>query len=376
MISSFLRKIYFRMRLRRKVGGVTTIVMTTLLLITATLIVLFAANFSLMQSKVTANLFRNQMAYEAAQAGLEFGINYLQQNATAIMASKSGGFIQPYSDANTLNVALANGSKYTITYTNPIASNYTLIKITSTGVSDDGTATRVVSQQVQYGSYLFAPGKNAMVTKGALTASGNTTVTNTSYTNTIESGGALTASGNFKTVLAGGGGSTTGHFGSDIQQNVTTLANTSNSDLFADYFGMSTTQFQAKAGTTLTNNSNYATALNGVNGTTIWINQTSGTATFSGNTTMGTASSPVILVVNGNLSISGNFTLNGFMFVIGAATATTDISGNVTINGGFVATDALNFSGNGNITYNSAVLAAVQATTNYYAKVPGSWKDF
>jgi Tfp pilus assembly protein PilX len=376
MINSCLKKNNFSADSLKKLEGVTTIVMTVLLLVTGTLIVLFAANFTLMQTKVSANQYRNQMAYEAAQAGLEFGINYLEQNSTAIMASKSGGFIQPYSDANTLNVSLTNGSKYTIGYTNPIASNYTLITITSTGVSDDGTATRVVSQQVQQGSFLFAPGKNSMLTKGSLVMSGNTTVTNTTYNSTIETGGSTTASGNFKTVTAGGTSSTSSHFGSDIQQNVTALANTSNADLFADYFGMSTTQFQASAGQTFTNNSNYSSALNGITGTTVWINQTSGTAAFSGNTTVGTASSPVIMVVNGNLSISGNFTLNGFMFVIGAATATTDISGNVTITGGLVTTDNLNFSGNGSMTYSPSVLSATQAATSYWAKVPGSWRDF
>jgi Tfp pilus assembly protein PilX len=67
---------------RRQQRGATTLVIATMLLVTATLIVLFAGSYSLMQQKITANQYRNQQAYMAAEAGLEFGINYLQVNTS------------------------------------------------------------------------------------------------------------------------------------------------------------------------------------------------------------------------------------------------------------------------------------------------------
>jgi hypothetical protein len=352
------------------------LVLTVVLLFSATLIVLFAANHSVMQSKITSNQYRSQQAFEAAQAGLEFGISYLIQNNSAITGSPSGGYIPAYTSTNTTNVALANGSSFTISYSNPIASNYTLILIKSTGTSDDGTSTRVVQQLVQYGSYLLSPGSYTLVTLAQLSLSGNTTVTNTQTNNTIEAGSSVAGSGNFKTVTSSGTSSTSGNFGSDITQNVASLANTSPGDLFSDYFGMTTAQYQAKAAHSYTNNSNYASTLNGMTGTTIWINQTSGSANFSGSTTIGSSSAPVLIVINGNLNISGNFTLYGFIFVLGASSATTNLSGNITITGGIATTDNVSASGNLTLTYDPSVLGSVQSATSYYAKVPGSWKDF
>jgi Tfp pilus assembly protein PilX len=356
---------------RKSQRGATTLVIATMLLVTATLIVLFAGSYSLMQQKITANQYRNQQAYEAAEAGLEFGINYLQANSTAITGSPVGGFIPAYTSANTQNVAQGNGTKFTIAYSNPIASNYTLILIRSTGISDDGTSTRVVSQLVQYGSVLFTPSQNALTTKGSLTMSGNATIKNTQYNSTVTTASTITMSGNV---------STPGHIGSDISQNNATLTAMSVATLFSDYFGAqeSTIKGQMAHVYSGSGSTNYSSVLNGTSGTTIWIDQPAGTVNISGNTTIGTPSAPVLLIVNGGLNISGNTNLYGFLFVVGQTSATTNISGTLNINGGMATGDSLNISGNTNINYNSSLLVDVQSSTasTYYAKVPGSWKDF
>jgi Tfp pilus assembly protein PilX len=361
---------------RNRLRGTTVLVLTAMLLLSATLIVIFAGNYSQMQSKITSNQYRGQQAFQAAQAGLEFGLAYLIQNSSTILATPSGGYILPFSNASTTNVTLSNNSKYSIVYTNPIANNYNLILITSTGTSDDGTSTRVVSEEFYAGSDLIAYGSYALVSKGTLSMSGNTTVTNTQTNNTLEAGGSVAGNGNFKTITGNGTSSTSGNYSADIQQNVTSLANTANADLFSGYFGMTEAQYISKAAHTYTNASNYATTLNGLTGTTVYINQTSGSANFSGSATIGTPSSPVLIVIDGNLNISGNFTLYGFIFVNGASSTTTNLSGNITIIGGVATTDNVSASGNLNVTYNNAVLNGVQSSTSYFARVPGAWKDF
>jgi Tfp pilus assembly protein PilX len=372
MINSILNKSSQR--------GATTLIVATMLLVTGTLIVLFAASYSLMQQKITANQYRNQQAFNAAEAGLEYGINYLQQNTATITASPSGGHLQPYTSTSTTNVTQANGSKYSIVYTNPVASNYTLITITSTGTSDDGTATRVVSQQVQYGSVLFTPSHNALTTMGSLTLSGNSVITNDTYNSTVTLGGTITMSGNVSTVTSSGTASTPGHIGSDISQNNATLSAMSVATLFSDYFGApeATIQGQMAHVYNSSGSTNYSSTLNGMSGTTIWINQPSGTATITGNTTLGTPANPVLLIVNGDLSISGNTNIYGFLFVVGSTSATTTISGTLNINGGMATGDSLAISGNSNVVYNASLLVGVQnsGSTTYYAKVPGSWRDF
>ena len=356
--------------------GITVLVLTVVLLLAATVIVVFAAKFSLTQSRITSNQYRNAQAFEAAQAGLEFGMAYLNSSATTILANHSGGHLVPYSDANTTNVALSNGAKYSIVYTNPVANNYQLILVTATGTSDDATSTRVVQQEVQYGSSLLAPGTYSLVSTGRIALSGSTTVTNTQTNNTIEAGSSVTGSGSFKTVTSSGTTSTSGNFGSDITQNVSSLANTSSGDLFSDYFGMTEAQYIAKAGHSYSNNSNYATTLNGMTNTTVYINAGTGSANFSGSATIGSASAPVLIVIDGNLNISGSLILYGFIFVNGASTATTNLSGSINITGGMATTNNISASGSINMTYDNAVLGNVQNSNAYYARVPGFWKDF
>jgi Tfp pilus assembly protein PilX len=356
--------------------GVTVLIMTVLLLLSATLIVIFAAQYSLTQARITSNQYRNMQAYEAAQAGLEYGIAYLIQNSATILATPSGGHILPYTSATTTNVTQSNNSKYSIVYTNPISANYNLILITSTGTSDDGTSTRVAQQEVEAGSTLLSPSSYVLVTTQKIALSGGTTVTNTITNQTLEAGSSVAGSGSFKTVTSSGTTSTSGNFGSDITQNVTSLANTSAGDLFSDFFGMTEAQYTAKVAHTYTSNSNYATTLNGMTGTTIYINAGTGSANFSGSTTIGSPTAPVLIVIDGNLNISGSLTLYGFLFVHGASTATTNLSGTINITGGIATTDNVSASGTLNMTYDNAVLGNVQAATSYFARVPGSWKDF
>lgn len=361
--------------------GAATLIIAVVLLITSTLIIIFAANYARMQSKMTANLNRNAQAFAAAEAGLEFGINYLQKNASTILASRVSGFITPYSDASTSNVTLNNNSKFTVVYTNPTANNYNLILIKSTGTSDDGSATRVVQQQMQLGSLLTHPGTTSVTSKGAVTVSGNSNLTNTTTNNNIISGSTVSFSGSGTTNTSSGVTSNSSHLGSDVTQNNTSIANMSNNDFFASYFGttsMSTVQNKMAHVYNNSSNTNYSSTLNGMTGTSIWITQTGGTtATINGTTTIGSAANPVLLVVNGSLSMSGNVTIYGFIFVIGTS-GINSLTGNINLIGGMATMDILNMAGTSNLTYNPTVLNNLQANTSmsYWAKVAGTWKDF
>ncbi|OGT45434.1 MAG: hypothetical protein A3E83_00395 [Gammaproteobacteria bacterium RIFCSPHIGHO2_12_FULL_41_20] len=358
--------------------GAATLVMTVILLVLNTLLIIFAANFGVMQEKTIANQLKNSQAMAAADAGLEFGINYLKQNASTILANPVNGYIQSFSNSSTSNVSLANNSKYTIVYANPIANNYNLIHITSTGVSDDGTATRVVSQSVQFGSMLVNAPDNPLITKGTLSLGGSSKIINMESNSTIISGSTIEINGSAETVLSSGTSSTSSVKGSDVQENVSSIQSMSQNDFFATYFGVSSNTIQSNIAHYYTNNvnTNYNNLLNGLTGTSIWIEQTAGTAELNGTTTVGSADNPVILIVNGDLKLTGSVTIYGFVYVMG--TTTTDILGNVTINGSMATADNLEISGSTEIVYSSSVLQNLQnqLSLSYYAKVPGTWKDF
>jgi len=363
--------------LSHKIHGAATLIITVILLFTITFIVLFAGNYSLFQQKMTSNQYRNDMAYQAAEAGLEFAIPYLLQNRTTILANPSGGFIAAYADTNTANVTLANNSRYTIVYTNPVANDYTLIKITVTGVSDDGSSTKTLSQLVKYGGMLANVPTTPMISQGDVTMTGSAQITNTITNTTISTGGTVTLGGSSRTVTSSGVSSTASSIQSDVTQNSSALNTITPSQLFQNYFGSNSTVYKSQVANYYTNssNTNYSTTLNGKTGTTIWIDQTGGEARLTGSAVIGSPSAPVILIVNGNLFLSGSSIIYGLVFQMGGTTA-TDVTGSVQINGGFITTGAVSITGSININYSDTVLTNLQQQSAYYAKVGGSWKDF
>lgn len=357
--------------LRHNQYGAVTLILTTILFMTVSLLVVFVGNYGLMQEKITANQYRSSQAFEAADAGLEYAIPYLKTNSSTVLANPVNGYI-----SYTLGtVTLANNSTFTVVYSNPTQNNYNLIKITSTGASDDGTSTRTVTQQVQFGSLLKTPPTIPMTVQGDISLKNNALITNQENNSTINSGAAINISNNAATVLASGISSTSSHLDSDVQQNNAALSGLSQADFFATYLSTSLSTFQNVATLSFTNSSDttYSSDINGVTGASISINQTSGIATIDGLTTVGTAASPVVIVVNGNLEINNSAVIYGLVIVING---TLKITNNAPFTGGILATNSVQLINNANIAYSSAVLTAAQQATGYYAKIGGSWKDF
>lgn len=359
-------------------SGAVTLTMTLVLMVLSTMIVIFAANYGKMLSKSIANIQRNGQAYEAAQAGLEFGINYLQQNSSTILANPVSGYIPAYSDSNITNVTLPNNSKFSITYSNPTAYNYTVIKVSSTGTSDDSSSTRTISQLVKFGSLLLNAPTRPLILKGALTLTGSSQIYNTNNNFTVQSGSTTSLFNTSLTFLSSGISSYAGNINSDITQNDSTLAGTSSADLFVKYFGLPASIINSSMLNKFNNNSNtdYSSSLNGLRGTSILINQTAGTATISGTTTIGSSSNPVVLIINGTPIFSNSTTIYGFVYIDNPSTA--QLTGNVVIIGGLVATGSVSLSNSARVIYSSIVLDNLQNLNSlrYYAKIPGSWKDF
>lgn len=362
----------------KKQHGAATLFMSLILIMVSTIIILFAANYGVMQSKSIANVNKNFQAFEAAQAGMEFAINYLNKNSATILANPSGGYIQPFSNSSTTNVVLANNSSYSFTYTNPVANNYQLIKITSTGTSNDSSSTRTITQLVQFGSGLAKIPSKPLISLNSISLGSSSIIQNLSNNNTIATSSSVALSGTAATVLSSGISSTSGNILSDVSQSDSTLASTSATDLFANYFGSTTALSQSVAGTVYNKNETtfYHDRLDGKTGQFIWINQTSGTAILNGDTTVGSSTNPVLLVVNGNNFFLGNMTIYGFLYVNG--NNTVSMGSNIQINGGFMTTGTISGSGALQVYYSPTILNNLQTQQGiqYYAKIPGSWKDF
>jgi hypothetical protein len=215
----------------------------------------------------------------------------------------------------------------------------------------------------------------AVVAKNNVNLNGNLTVNNTATGISIWSGGGVTLTGSATTQGTNGAGSNKNGIGTDVVQNDSGLAALTGAQLFQSFFGMTETQAQQRADIAYTNSgtTDYSSALGGVTGQTIWINQNGGNATFNSNTTIGSPSNPVVLIINGNINANGNCTIYGMVYVLGDWI--NGGGGTLTINGAVVVQGNLQSTGTPNVNYVTPILSNSTKLGNF-AKLPGSWHDF
>lgn len=363
---------------RRKQSGAATLLFATAVLAINTMMIIFAANQGSIQDKSVANQTRAYQAKTAANAGMEYGIVYLQKHGNTVLANPVGGYIQPYTDSNITNVVLPNNAQFTVTYSNPIANDYDLILVTSTGISDDGTSTRVISQLIQgSGGGLGAAVNVPLIAKGEADYGGNGRVVNTYTDQTIRTGGDINLGGNAKTEISSGVSSTSSVDGPDITENDASLSSLSNDDFFSEIFGSTPNTVESGADLTYSNSGTTSyNGLDGVEGSTIWINQSSGKAKLTSNTTIGSPDNPVVLIINGEAQFTGNTLIYGYVFILG--NDGLDMAGNAQIIGGVSTSSDIKARGNARIVYNPTILSNLNfnSGTTTYARVPGSWRDF
>lgn len=354
--------------------GFATLTIAMALLIAMTYLVLFSAQSSYFEQKMNANSYKARQAFEAAQAGLDLGIvNFLNSPSSIV---NNNGTIN--ADNATFSGTLPNNnSTYEVTYSS-IQNSPSIIQITSIGKNDDTTAQHTVAQQ-----FILKPAITTdiptlpLTSVGTVSLTGNVRVSNTtsSTSKTIWSGSSVTLSGSVDTVTASGVSSTANNPPkSDIVQSANSLSNLTSSEFFKNVFGMSMPTYQSLASTTFSNstNTNYNSQLNGLQNQFIYINQTNNsTASLSGNTVIGSATKPIVLVVNGALQVSGNVAIYGIVF----SSSSTQASGNVSINGALMSGSTISASGSAQVTYNSSILNAIKNNIGSYTKLGGSWQD-
>lgn len=350
--------------------GAALLIITVILMVCAVSLFIFASGYVRIEQKTSANEYFNNQARQAAEAGLEYGVAYLATNSSTITGSAVSGVIN-YSLAA---VTLGDNSKFTVNYSNPTTSNYTILTITSTGTNSDGTATAVARQQVYQQASTIT---YTAMTAGNVTFVGGSTMTNTQTNENLESGGTFTINNGASTYTSSGQSTTQGNIKSDVQQNVTSLQGLTEPAFFQTLFGASesTVQSEASATSTYYNNSvaggDYSQTLSGKTGVTIYINQA--TVSLGQGVTIGSAANPVTIIVEGDLTVANGVTIYGFVYS-SAPSAGFNLAGGAKITGGMASYGAMNISNGFQITFN-AVPKVVGGSTSY-TKIPGSWRDF
>lgn len=330
--------------MKKQQYGAAILLMAVMLIVMALLSVVFMARYSIMQTKTSSNQYSSAQAFEAGEAGLEYGLAYFNTNKATIIASATGGFIN-YSLAST---TLSNNAQYQVVYTNPTANNFNLIQVTSTGTSADNTSTRTVSQLAAQAP----PSLFTLTTQGSVFVNG--------HGGTVTGPYAVSAGGTVDPLAPANG---------QINQNDSSIANMSGNEFFTSVFGISEATMQSQS--TIYNDPSSVpwSSLSG----NVWIN---GNVSIAGSTTAGSAASPIILVINGSYTAAGNTKIYGVVYVTGTSSLNV---GNANVTGALITQGDVTLNGNAGVTYDSNIITMLlgsNSTVISYAKVPGSWKDF
>ena len=416
---------------------VTTLVLVALL----TLLAIYGVGISVLDQRSSANEFRAKEAGAAADGAIEQGIAYLQANRAAVSgwtwtnctsADANCSTIDPDDRLNwkwaTPNISpvqpYTNGFSLVFLSPNSGASEEMLFNIVATGISSDGgPANGGASKLIQQGAFFYpiivgevnAP----MVASGGISFNGNySVVVNPNGTGagtgvplsawsgsniTIGTGSPstcyvqdfLSTSTSHTTVTDNNGNTLTmcptcvcpigdlskaGVEGKDIldvdgnagyNRDTTTFP----SDVFQYMFGVPTADYlQVKQMATVVSD---CSALDATSSGFYWV-----TGNCSIGSNVGSFANPVLLVVEGNLSMNGAYQVFGIIFIFStnpAASLSVTLNGGPTLYGAVMTNANISLPvGTFKMRYDGNVISNLKnnLTGRALTKVPGSWADF
>jgi len=151
-------------------------------------------------------------------------------------------------------------------------------------------------------------------------------------------------------------------------------ANLQPATMFRRYFGMSLTRYQGQPNVrTVQCNGDClgaAGAAAAAGADVIWINED---ATLAANVVLGSAAAPVLMIVNGDLTVTGPIQIFGVVYVTGNVTWTnasampSQLMGALVTQGGFSATGLVD------LAYDPQVISILNRQHGAFVRVPGSW---
>ena len=422
---------------RPKQQGLGTLLMAILLLLGASIVLLYLNRSVIFEQKTSANQQRSTMALEVAEAGLEWAIGMLNNpeisNSSCELGTGSDlSFRNTYIQfsntqpptlptvtpaqpgcriegiqlscscpaAGSAALGAASTPSFSVAFDAvPLADDPTgeSVRITSLGCtastqactaasSGQADATATVSMVVKLRAMLRAGPAAALTCGTSCKVSGAFTLVNTSVASNgilINAGTTITQGAGTRLVSLPGAPSANA-----LVPNDTSLANLSGSDgqcnnsaVFNAYFG-TTIESYASAPTTKSIICNSAATCGEL---TLDAYENGWRAFYfpagvefnnsTGFSTLGTETQPVILVTPQSLNINGNITINGLIFS-NSANVNDLGTGSANIQGAMMTCGAYDNNGSGVLSYSDQILGNLAKNTSAVVKVPGSWRDF
>lgn len=361
-----------------KARGAAVMITLFALLFICSLTVLTGARTIKANTTVVRNQLFEDQAFEASEAGVEFGLVHLKDNRTTILKdSDSDGFIDTYAPATTTNVNNGNNTTYTITYSNPTASNFDITQLSVNGTSDSGSTNKTLTQLAIRIPFMENAPPAGFITHTGVSLGGNVNVENTETGTTIWTGGAVSLTGAATTTCGVGCGSDRNNMNSDVVQGDNQLSSLSGDEFFQNFFGVDKATAEASADLVLNYNANQNISAvldpNSNDGKAIWVNQDAGEAFLSGNATIGSQAEPVILIIDGDFKANGTTDIYGVVYVTQDWNNTG--GGTLNVHGAVIVEGAYSGNGTPNVIFDSLAINNARNIAEF-AKVPGSWRDF
>ena len=387
-----------------KQKGVATMLISLVLLVLITLVSLYTARTVSLELKISNNDYRSRQAIAHAESGLAAALAYYAVDPDV----DEDGVIDAVYDTDAdgigdINTAVVGTGSVTVTTTDLSGGAMTTFAVSATGLSDDASASRTVSQVLSTLKPLPNIPDVPLITRTSVEINGSATVSNPEGHSTIWSGEDVDLGSNNATATevadftdanypscmdtplgcstVGSSNKTT--IGLDVVEHDSSLANLANNGFFENFFGMSPINYRDSQVTLETTAANANADLQLATREVIWVE---GNTTFSNNTTVGCASQvtggnvcpladqkPSIMIINGDLTLQGTPHFYGLVFVTGAL----DVSAISTFYGALIVGGDTDNSTTGslNVTYHSGLLASLFDNGRLAASA-GTWRDF
>jgi hypothetical protein len=403
--------IHYQSKLRQH--GSATLLVSLLILVGATLIVMFSARTSLMEQRISGNEIRTKQASNAAQAGLDEALAYLTNGSRNEIEPFSGNLADgsSYRAAfwdNSVALTLANNmcpdapgtpNGYQAPPPRFVAGDPPVrvpFIIYSCGWSDDSAARQPMLITVQLQPPLPDNPPAPLIARGMVNTNGHARVLNYYTSLTVWAGQSLAVSGDAGTTfirdplaqpntptfsiadatdgtLPGPSvenrfdfvGTTVGNrAGLDVLMDDFDLGSRTPEEFFQAFMGATKQDFKNDDTTQIMNSSD----LNGVKGRKIWVD---GDVDISGNQVIGTPDEPVILVIDGTLRISGGPLFYGLLYVTGNMTGT----GGIHFFGSTIVEGNNDTKGTPRYIYDPYILGRLNPL-GPIAGIAGTWRDW
>jgi Tfp pilus assembly protein PilX len=340
--------------IQSKQRGAATLFTALIILIGITLVTITTSKTTLVETQIAADNYRTAQAVAAANYAMDYGVNYFNNGGfdqvDSLGAAGSDGTVD-FNGTSVPDLTSADGNQTTtatLTFDNSAgtrcvdAGTTVTMKnglITATGFSDDGLASRTVSQCVAALPILKNNGpQQPLIAQAEVALTGNARIINRYTNTTIWSGdkvsigsssametyikdpdvGTLTQAqlldtdedNNTQLVSNRNLGN-----GLDIIDQDPSLGTLEGLDFFKNFFNVeSREQLKTLASASGQSFTSIESAIN--KSGLIWIE---GDQTMNGNT-IGSLTSPAIVVINGDFTLAGNATIYGVLYVIGTYT--------------------------------------------------------